>query len=72
MTKSQMRQHIQRTLSEYFDGYVLVGRVAGSDQIVIAAIGSDDRGNAMIKIGANGVLQCPEFNGVSTTIPEKV
>lgn len=37
MTKPQIRSAMTRRLSEFFDGYVMVGRVAGTGKIVIVA-----------------------------------
>jgi len=41
MTKQQIKQEMHQRLQEYFDGYVLIGKVAGDGEF-ISAVGMTD------------------------------
>lgn len=36
MSKDEIRQQMERTLPEYFDGYILIGRIAGSKSFLVS------------------------------------
>lgn len=36
MTKDQVRVETERALSEFYDGYILIGRIAGQRQFIFA------------------------------------
>lgn len=62
MTKDQIRHELQARLHEYFDGYILVGHVAGRPEVIIIA----DPVNAAIRhqlsCGALNLINSAVFN----------
>lgn len=55
MTKPQIKQQMEVNLSEFFDGYVLVARVAGSNEVVVMAESQSVETTAKLMCGISGV-----------------
>lgn len=57
MTKDAIRKSVGAQLSEYFDGYVIVGRVAGSKSMVVSFECDTVETKTKLLIGLVGLLQ---------------
>lgn len=57
MTKTQVRDEMARRLPEFFDGYVLIGRVAGGGNFVVDHHIPDHATKAGIVITLANVLE---------------
>lgn len=64
MSKTQIRTEMHRQMLEYFDGYVLVAKVAGTKDVVIVTQTGDDQTKASILVGLLGLVHCQEFRDV--------
>lgn len=64
MTKDQIRTETERHLSEHYDGYVLVGRVAGRAEVIVLCDTQDLATQSAIATGLSEVLQGPDFKAV--------
>lgn len=57
MSKTKIRSSLRSVLAEFFDGYALVGRVAGKTDIVIIAEIPDMPSKVGVLCGMTGLVE---------------
>ena len=57
MTKDQIRRQLHGVLEEFFDGYVVVGRVPESGNVVIMTHAQEENTKLRLLAGVVGVLR---------------
>lgn len=61
MTKEQVRKNVERVLFEHFDSFILVGKVAGSTQMVLSAKADTPAERSHIMVGVQNLATSDIF-----------
>jgi hypothetical protein len=61
MTKETIRKNVRQCLTEFFEGYVIIGRIAGADDFVIDFDTTNPETRKRLIIGMSGLLHNDQF-----------